>query len=78
MQGIADAYVYPAPGTNRWDTCAPEALLRLRGGVLTDMRGQRLVYDPKSSVTRNESLVAALDPDRHGRIIASLNGVNKM
>jgi len=27
-RGEAECYLYPCKGTNKWDTCAPEALLR--------------------------------------------------
>lgn len=29
LNGIADVYIYPSSGTKKWDTCAPEALLRV-------------------------------------------------
>ena len=28
IDGDADCYIYPRNGTKRWDTCAPEAILR--------------------------------------------------
>eukprot|EP00536_Pseudo-nitzschia_multiseries_P008805 jgi/Psemu1/288039/fgenesh1_pg.231_\ len=33
--------------TQLWDTCAPEALLKCKGGKITDMFGAPLVHDPK-------------------------------
>ena len=33
------AYVFASPGCKKWDTCAPEALLKAKGGTLTDMHG---------------------------------------
>jgi hypothetical protein len=29
LDGLADAYIYPAQGVMRWDTCAPEAIFTL-------------------------------------------------
>lgn len=44
IEGVNDAYLYPQPGTKRWDTCAPEAILRSLGGTLTDSFGQDIDY----------------------------------
>ena len=33
-------------GTSLWDTCAPEAVLRARGGKVTDLFGAPLTHDP--------------------------------
>ncbi len=34
-------------GTSLWDTCAPEAVLRARGGKVTDLFGAPLTHDPE-------------------------------
>lgn len=44
-EGLADLYVHASPRSGRWDTCAPEALLRAAGGVLTDTTGRPYLYD---------------------------------
>ncbi|XP_057314954.1 3'(2'),5'-bisphosphate nucleotidase 1-like [Hydractinia symbiolongicarpus] len=44
IEGIADAYVFATPGTKKWDTCAPEAVLIAMGGMLTDIRNERIDY----------------------------------
>jgi 3'(2'), 5'-bisphosphate nucleotidase len=44
-EGKADLYIHPGPASSRWDTCAPEAVLRGAGGRLTDTFGQRYRYD---------------------------------
>src|SRR5690606_16214838 len=38
-RGQADLYVHAGLGMKRWDTCAPEAILRAAGGKLTDLDG---------------------------------------
>jgi 3'(2'), 5'-bisphosphate nucleotidase len=43
-EGEADVYVHPVPFLREWDTCAPEAVLRGAGGVVSDCRGEPLVY----------------------------------
>lgn len=37
LEGKANAYVFASGGCKKWDTCAPEAILRAIGGQLTDM-----------------------------------------
>ncbi|RPH66327.1 MAG: 3'(2'),5'-bisphosphate nucleotidase CysQ [Myxococcaceae bacterium] len=44
-QGRADLYVHFSGKTYLWDTCAPEAVLRAAGGVLTDLAGVSYRYD---------------------------------
>jgi 3'(2'), 5'-bisphosphate nucleotidase len=38
------AYIYPSLGCKKWDTCAPEAILRAAGGYLTDIEGHDYTY----------------------------------
>ncbi|XP_078484836.1 3'(2'),5'-bisphosphate nucleotidase 1-like [Ciona intestinalis] len=45
IEGEADAYVFASPGCKKWDTCAPEAILRAVGGQLTDVHGSKIRYD---------------------------------
>ena len=54
IDGQADCYVYTRNGTIRWDTCAPEALLRSLNGQLTDVFGNNYCYannNPKDLTT---------------------------
>lgn len=49
-EGRADLYVHPVPYLREWDTCAPEAVLRGAGGLVTDCDGEPLSYgsdDPR-------------------------------
>lgn len=41
---LADLYVHPVPYLKEWDTCAPEAMLRAAGGLVTDCSGEPLSY----------------------------------
>lgn len=45
IEGAADAYVFASPGCKKWDTCAPESVLRAFGGTLTDICGTDIAYD---------------------------------
>jgi 3'(2'), 5'-bisphosphate nucleotidase len=43
--GERDLYVNPSAKSKLWDVCAPEAILRAAGGVLTDAQGAPIRYD---------------------------------
>jgi 3'(2'), 5'-bisphosphate nucleotidase len=75
-QGVADVYLYPCAGTKRWDTCAPEAILRELGGVMTDKDGHNIQYR-KTGDMLNTSLIASLDRQLHKRVIENLKGESK-
>jgi 3'(2'), 5'-bisphosphate nucleotidase len=45
VEGLADLYVHASRVSSRWDSCAPEAVVRAAGGVFTDMAGHRYRYD---------------------------------
>lgn len=49
-RGEADLYVHPVSFLKEWDTCAPEAVLRGAGGVVTDCAGRALVYGKPTPV----------------------------
>jgi 3'(2'), 5'-bisphosphate nucleotidase len=40
-----DLYLHPSPGLKEWDTCAPEAILRAAGGMISDGWGRPLAYN---------------------------------
>ena len=64
----ADLYLHPSPGVKEWDTCAPEAILRGAGGVMTDCWGQSLRYNQRD-VHRRHGIVAS-NGRCHSRIIS--------
>lgn len=45
LEGKAHAYIYPSKGLKRWDTAAPEAILKAAGGELTDAIGYNYSYN---------------------------------
>ncbi|CAD5118703.1 DgyrCDS7385 [Dimorphilus gyrociliatus] len=45
IEGKAHAYVFASPGCKKWDTAAPEAVLKAAGGKLTDIRGVNIPYE---------------------------------
>lgn len=44
-EGRADLYVHASRVSSRWDSCAPEAVIRGAGGVFTDLAGDLYRYD---------------------------------
>jgi 3'(2'), 5'-bisphosphate nucleotidase len=42
--GAFDMYVHPGPSGMLWDSCAPEAIVRAAGGLLTDASGGEIDY----------------------------------
>ncbi|BES90308.1 Inositol monophosphatase family [Nesidiocoris tenuis] len=73
LEGRAHAYVFPTPGTKRWDTCAPEAVLNAVGGILTDSKGQLYSYDRKTDVNNRGGVLAAYTKEYHDRCLAAFN-----
>lgn len=72
IEGKAHAYVYPSSGCKKWDTCAPEAVLRAKGGILTDVHGNDIPYD-RSVVYMNETgVVAAISKETHENCITRI------
>lgn len=44
IEGAGELYVHPSRGASLWDACAPDALLRGAGGVLTALDGAPIDY----------------------------------
>lgn len=42
---FCDLYIHLSPRTKHWDTCAPEIILTEAGGEMTDLFGNRIVYN---------------------------------
>lgn len=49
--GVGDIYLSPFNLAKEWDTCAPEAVLRAAGGIMTDARGYPLRYNKEDCGT---------------------------
>ncbi|XP_069564602.1 3'(2'),5'-bisphosphate nucleotidase 1 isoform X1 [Brachyistius frenatus] len=60
VEGKASAYVFASPGSKKWDTCAPEAILRAVGGRLTDVRGNLYRYDADVKHMNSAGVLATL------------------
>jgi 3'(2'), 5'-bisphosphate nucleotidase len=71
----ADLYLYTAPYTFQWDSCAPEAILAEAGGRMTDLGDNPLVYNRPE--LRNANGVIASNGRIHSRISAAAQAVLK-
>lgn len=69
--GRADIYLAPEFAGCRWDSCAPEAIIRSLGGLFTDARGNSLDYRA-AGVENNRGAVAA-PPALHAEVIDRLS-----
>jgi len=70
LEGKVDAYVFPTPGTKKWDTCAPEAILRAVGGSLTDVAGMKYDYSPTAEHPNKRGVLCSLKD--HQRLVDAL------
>ncbi len=68
--GDFDIYVHPGPSGMLWDSCAPEAIVRGAGGLLTDAVGRAIDY--RRSTLQNTGGVLAASPRLHGLALAAL------
>lgn len=59
-----------------WDTCAPDAIIRAAGGVMTDMKGRPITYN-KPDVYVDEGLIVA-NKYLHGEAALRLAGVQEL
>jgi len=60
LQGTVDVYVYPTPGTSKWDTCAVQALIESYGGKLTDRFGRIITYNLTDNIKNLDGVVASI------------------
>jgi len=74
LEGRADAFVFTSNGCKRWDTGAPEALLRAAGGQLTDSLGNQIDYTYGSEGDYHNTLgvIATLKAEIHSRVLKGI------
>lgn len=70
LDGTADVYCYPTPGTKKWDTCAPEAILNFLGGKMTDKDGAEIDYSNTEDVQNKNGIFAAVTTEMHDKYMA--------
>lgn len=72
LDGTADVYCYPTPGTKKWDTCAPEAILNYLGGKMTDASGNAIDYSDVNDLQNKNGLFAAVTAELHEKYLTKL------
>lgn len=72
LEGAADVYCYPTPGTKKWDTCAPEAVLNYMGGKMTDAQGNPIDYADTEHLHNDKGLFAATTVELHHMYLTKL------
>lgn len=61
VDGAADLWLFPRPGTSRWDSCAAEAMLSACGGALRNALGELIIYDPDGDTRNMQGILAGAD-----------------
>jgi len=74
-EGLAHLYIHPSGQTNQWDTCAPDAILRGAGGVVTDLVGESLHYNVAE--IHNLNGIVASNGTRHVEILKAIAALKK-
>lgn len=69
-QQRADIYINTGQMSKEWDVCAPEAILHLAGGVMTDLRGVPIRYNQEDVHQRHGIL--ASNGKNHDLIVATV------
>ena len=57
-QQICDLYIHLSPRTKQWDSCAPEIILHEAGGKLTDIFGEKIIYNTPNIQNHNGILAS--------------------
>ncbi|VDN53586.1 unnamed protein product [Dracunculus medinensis] len=71
LEGAA-AYVYANSGCKKWDTAAPEAVLKAAGGNFTDVSGRLFYYGADAQVVNTGGIIATSNWVKHEDIV---NGI---
>ena len=69
-QQFADLYIHLSPRTKHWDSCAPEIILREAGGEMTDLFGEKIIYNTPD--VRNHNGILATNGVSHGEALKKL------
>ena len=69
LEGKAHCYVFASPGCKKWDTCAPETILEVEGGILTDIRGDHYKYGAEVEFPNKSGVLATAPGVDHAKIL---------
>ncbi|KII67430.1 3'(2'),5'-bisphosphate nucleotidase 1 [Thelohanellus kitauei] len=60
LEDEADVMVYSSPGTKKWDTCAIDALFKIKGGIVSDLHGHNLDYNSTATFANTGGIFLTL------------------
>lgn len=66
----ADLYIHLSPRTKFWDTCAPQIIIEEAGGKLTDLFGEKIVYQFQD--VQNHNGIIASNGASHDKAVETL------
>ena len=72
-QQKADLYIHLSPRTKHWDTCAPEIILTEAGGEMTDLFGDKIIYN--TADVHNHNGVVATNGVSHDAAVNHLKNL---
>ncbi|XP_030759484.1 3'(2'),5'-bisphosphate nucleotidase 1 [Sitophilus oryzae] len=72
LEGKAHAYVFASKGCKRWDTCAPEGILRSLEGKLTDIHGKEYDYSKDVAYPNAQGVFGTSKYVNHEELIAKI------
>lgn len=67
---MADIYIHLSSRTKYWDTCAPNVILEEAGGTMTDLFGEKILYNMPD--VQNHNGIVSSNKATHGQIIKNL------
>lgn len=65
-----DLYIHLSPRTKQWDTCAPQIILVEAGGIMTDLFGEKIIYNTPD--VQNHNGVVSSNGITHKTIIENM------
>jgi len=71
-QGKSDVYLTFTNKTKQWDTCAPHIITEEAGGIITDLKGNKIIYNQRQLNNPN-GILACSSAKLHQKIINILN-----
>ena len=72
---ICDLYIHLSPRTKFWDTCAPQIILEEAGGKLTDLFGEKIIYDIND--VQNHNGILASNGVVHSQAVMKMKSILK-
>jgi 3'(2'), 5'-bisphosphate nucleotidase len=67
---VCDLYIHLSPRTKHWDSAAPEIIIKEAGGNLTDLFGEKIIYN--TSDVHNYNGLLATNGVSHQKTVAHL------